>query len=259
MLMWASVLGEFTMHSTMTHHTCTTDCYWHCSPSMSASIPFGRSTQAGINFTFKSTLDCGTFLVLSPPAVSRQILSKQHIVNYMRWNFNRWLEFANATMGLGLHDEEIIFVSGTMKTNQWAVTAFRGECQTIEGSFTTNLGSLVEASILISVLNETLPTRYYRAGPSRRTYSTTILSNNLPNGEGSSPPSLPPEQCDQCIFMNYYRMKRRFWKPLLMQAASTPFQDHGWGPEDGSDPGSPLDVVDETDMSTEECGQANQV
>ena len=162
-------------------------------------------------------------------------------------------------MGLGLRDEEIIFVSGTTKTNRWAVTAFRGECQTIEGSFTANLGSLAEASVSISVSNETLPARYYRAGPSRHTCSATILPNNPPNGEGSSPPSLPPEQRDQCIFMNYYRMKRRFWKPLPMQAAGTPFQDRGRGPEDGSDPGSPLDVVDETDMSTEERGQANQV
>ncbi|KAI1785149.1 hypothetical protein LXA43DRAFT_900376 [Ganoderma leucocontextum] len=186
--------------------------------AFAASAPLGGS--AGINFGFKSTSDRGAFLVLSPPAVSRQILSKTHIINYMRANFDHWFEFANTTIGLGLRDEEILFVSGTTKTNRWAVAAFRGESRKTEGSFTANLGSLGEASLSMSVSNETLPSRYYRAGPSRHASGAMLLPSVQPDGSEASPsPSLLPEQRDQCIFMNYYRMKRRFWKPLPMRAA----------------------------------------
>ena len=65
--------------------------------------------------------------MLAPPGIAEDIESKRHIVNYMRENFDHWLEFANASnsWGLDLSEQEILFVCGTLKTTHWAVAAFQ--------------------------------------------------------------------------------------------------------------------------------------
>lgn len=178
-----------------------------------------------------------------------------HIINYMRANFDHWFEFANTTIGLGLRDEEILFVSGTMKTSRWAVAAFRGESRKAEGSFTANLASFGEATVSMSVSSETPPLRYYRTGPSQQ---TSVSARPAIQALSSSPTPLL-ERRDQCIFMNYYRMKRRFWKPMPMQAAGDAHDCSGPSSEDSSEPESHFIVVDESDRLNEERGKAQQV
>lgn len=214
--------------------------------------------SAGIHFSFKSTSDRGAFLALSPPAISRQLLSKLHIAKYMRENFDSWFEFANATLGLGLKEEDIFFVSGTTKTSQWAVTAFSGQSRTVEGSFSANLGSVAEARISISASNTTLRPPYYGpTGPSRPTSGDMLLLGVQPDTQASPSPSSAPERRDQCIFMNYYKMKRRFLKPFPMLAAAHHPSEPG---SDGAlDPESPLIVVNEVDVPVKEDGETTKV
>ena len=205
--------------------------------------------SAGIKFSFKSTSDRGAFLVLPPLAISKLLLCKARIINYMRANFAHWVEFENTTVGNGLREEEILFVSGTTKTNQWAVVAFCNESQKVEGSCSVNLGSLGEASVSMSVSREKPRMEDYRIGPSRRTAASGRPAADSDTGSPSPSPS--PEPRDQCIFIHYYKMKRRFkWMPMRIEAAGA--ADRGPGCNDGSDPESDFMVVDDFGFSAEE-------
>ncbi|KAM5544356.1 hypothetical protein V8D89_002016 [Ganoderma adspersum] len=195
--------------------------------------------------------------ILCGRGVNQVVEVSTSIIDYMCANFHHWVEFANSTTGLGLKDEEILFVCGTMKTDRWAVAAFCGEAQRTEGSFTAKLASLGEASVSMSISSKTPPVRYYRMGPSQR----PSVSETVPPATQESSPSpqatLPSEQRDQYIFMNYYKMKRRFfWKPFPMKAAGGVHSGSGPGSEEDSE--GDLMVVDEFDRPTEEWGNAPQ-
>ena len=114
-------------------------------------------------------------VMLTPPGVAEDIESRRHIVNYMRNNFDSWLEFANASDsswgGLGLRPEQVLFVCGTLKTTQWALAAFQGGAfrnkdGVVSGQLDTTGSGDVQFSVQID--GQPLPATHQRAGPAGR-------------------------------------------------------------------------------------------
>ncbi|PIL35942.1 hypothetical protein GSI_01602 [Ganoderma sinense ZZ0214-1] len=231
---------------------------WPFSESVSANgfhsgLVAPCSPSAGAHFGFECSTDAGAFLLLAPPAVSKQIQSKKHIADYMRKNFPQWSELANSHFGLGLKDEEIVFVSGTTKTSKWAVAAFHGEYRRKEGSITADFGSLMGIEISVSISDEMLPSSYYRTGPARE----PALSPLLPDTNEPVLSAPPQERCDQCIFLHYYKMKRRLgWKSTPMQAAGGPHELPPSSRDGGDDVLCPsYDDAEETPIFDEDLGK----
>ncbi|TFK89205.1 WD40 repeat-like protein [Polyporus arcularius HHB13444] len=206
-----------------------------CSRSINAADAQGHvgagtmaaPVSAGAGIKFQSMTDSGAFVLLEPPAQSKDIESKRHIVNYMRDNLESWLEFANAvySWGLDLREQDIIFVCGTTKTTRWAVAAFHGTSfRKKEGYVTGDFGPFASAGLSINISNQILPAEHYRHGPRQpRSMAPGVPSLTYP---GYSTPS-PPHPPNQCLFVHYYKMKRRaFWWPLKepMRAAGGPHQ-----------------------------------
>lgn len=127
----------------------------------------------------------------------------------MRDNFDRWLEFANNRYGLELKDQDLIFVCGTTKTSRWAVAAFQGPTyRKKEGHIHGDFGPLATAGLSISISNQQLPAQHWAHGP---TQTLTM-----------SPPAIDAQ--DQCLFLHYYKMKRRLWWKEPIKAAAGPHQ-----------------------------------
>ena len=158
-------------------------------------------------------------VMLSPPGVSKIIESRRHVVNYMRANFDSWLEFANASYswGLDLRPEDVIFVCGTLKTTQWALAAFQGSrFRDREGHVSGQLGSSGSIGISVQISNEVLSNGWFRSGPRVPAPSAHLLSYLDHDTLADSPPVEP----NQCLFVHYYKMKRRFWYKKPMQAGA---------------------------------------
>ena len=154
--------------------------------------------------------------MLEPPGQSSDIESKRHIVNHMRENFYRWLNFANGedSYGLDLKEHDLIFVCGTTKTTRWAVAAFQGNTfRKKEGHVTGDFGPLATIGLSVNISNQILPTNHYRTGPRR-------VTNALGYDGNAGAPVRPT----QCLFIHYYKMRRRVWWPFKepMRAAAGP-------------------------------------
>nr|VWO97603.1 Superoxide dismutase (EC [Ganoderma boninense] len=155
------------------------------------------------------------------PGVAEDAMAKRHIVNYMRSNFDSWLEFANASNSAGgldrrdLRPSDLLFVCGTLKTTQWAVAAFHGsEFRNKQGQIgsgrvqgphglETRTGVEGFSGIQVHIGDTPLPDEWCKAGPARR-----------PTAELES-------HANQCLFIHYYKMKRRFLlsvEPMLAAA-----------------------------------------
>ncbi|RPD70204.1 WD40 repeat-like protein [Lentinus tigrinus ALCF2SS1-7] len=221
------------------------------SSGASAGAPLPIPTvSGGASFNFKCGADVGAFLVFSPKSYSMDIESKRHVVNYIRANFTHWLAFADK-FGLEKKDQDLFFVCGTTKTSRWARAAFRGQYKKKQGTITADFSSAAGLNLSVSISNQSLPTSSYGAGPTRRarspTLSTVVSASGSPDAEGADEP------IDQCIFIHYYKVKRRIWGNKVMKAAAGPHDLPSPDPDEGS-----VDPVAEDDSGSDDEGRSQE-
>lgn len=211
------------------------------------------SISLGGSLKFDCRENTGAFLLLERPAVALVLPAKDHIVRYMRDNFYHWLEFANAENGLSLRQEEIYFVHGTVKTSKWASGAFHGNCRNREGSVQAQLMEVGNFNLSVSISTEDYTRMEYNYGPTGRDLGGPSRSPRLAVTDSTSAGAYAADshKCDQCIFFNYYKAKRRFMLgPKYMAAAAGPH--HLPSPDRDSDDPMHSTLVDESQWLDED-------
>lgn len=163
--------------------------------------------SGGANIQFTASDDTGAVLFLEHPAQKEFVLSKGQIVNYMRQNFDSWLEHANGPGCMfELKQEDIIFVSGTTRTTRWANLVLHGSYKAAQGSISCGVNNVGKFSLNISIADQTLANPRYNFGP-------PLDSNSRAS------------KATQCIFFHYYKMKSRIlWRPRPIEAAAGPHE-----------------------------------
>lgn len=131
-------------------------------------------------------------MFLGSSAWSEEAQADLRIVKYVEDNSSRWLEFATG-LGIGLKEEQILFVSGTTKTTSWGVVAFRGKTRSLRGTVSGNIGPMVAADFSVTITGAQLSTLHCKAGPPSSTDHVSPQRDNY----------------DQCIFIRFYKQKRK--------------------------------------------------
>ncbi|KAI0350491.1 hypothetical protein OH77DRAFT_1071100 [Trametes cingulata] len=201
------------------------------SANASGGVPSLESIcSAGAGFKFVSTKDSGAFLLLEPPAMAYRWAAKRHFVRYMRDNFDDWLAFANEERGMMLSQDQIFFVHGWVKTSRWACGAYQGNCRNREGSLQAQILNVGNIDVSISFSSESAARTEYNFGPTtsddRLSGSVSRLSISSASAEGSGSQESAEPKRDQCIFINYFKAKRRLfrWGREIIEAAAGPHQ-----------------------------------
>lgn len=127
--------------------------------------------------------------------------------DYVRRHHKSWYELARS-LGLALKPEDIILVSGWLKTTEWAVAAILTEGKAHAFSMSVDPGSsIVQARLDIEHSTNRKLSTSHRKGPNKVT----------------------ERRRDQCLFLRYYKAKYRLtlFKFLGMKivAAADP-EDH---------------------------------
>ena len=184
-----------------------------------------------MNFSFTCSDNNGAFLMFHPTAVTTEIRSKRHIINYMRQHFAHWMDYANEKYGLELKEQDIMFICGMTKTARWGVAALQGNYKKKSGSVTADLSSVAGLNMTVSISDHTLPQTHRKVGPSKR-IAAPVPTPLVEGSDGQTASKEEPN--DQCIFIHYYLMKRRLLFRYPIKAAAGP--DELPPPEpDGSD------------------------
>lgn len=160
--------------------------------------------DVGGSIAFKCTEDRAGLLVLNPRGEETVIDSAGLVINYLRANHTKWIEFANDPngLGLGLKMEDVIFVSGVIKTANWGVAAFLSGQHETSGSLSCSFGGVGSASISLSFTNVSTGGHWERAGPSAswRALScrstATSISSAVPSPELLSPTGASLQSAD---------------------------------------------------------------
>lgn len=198
---------------------------------------------AGGNVALKFTCSggAGAFVNLQDKSTKTFIESSTHAKEYMLRHHDRWVNFATSKYGLDRKPEEFIMVSGFVKTSAWSVAAYRSaQRQTRQGTLSGKLGPIGEAGFeweLTTKHGFLFDTRY---GPADREQFHSFIAppSPTPSGKGkgrgddhdmhtrdvqrlasaavTADSNLPH---DQCIFLSYYKIKRRLWGMKIVAKA----------------------------------------
>ena len=194
--------------------------------------------SASVGLRYRCTDDSGAFLFLKQPAHKTFLDCKLSIINYMKTHLDSWCEFANETLGIGLKDKDLIFVSGFTKTTVWAEAAFSDHNRSSEfviagGCFVPS----VSGEFSVSIADGSIPLLESRYGPPER---VSMWKDDVAQ----------EYQYDQSIFLNYYKMKNRsvLHGPRIIRAAAGP---HTLPDEDHDDDDDAPDISSSMSASSD--------
>ncbi|KAI0661837.1 hypothetical protein C8Q70DRAFT_1043733 [Cubamyces menziesii] len=193
----------------------------------------GFSIGAEVGARYKCTEHSGAMLLLKRSSHRRYLSCGGTVARYMSKNLRSWYAFATDRLGIDVEMSDLIFVSGHFKTPVWAEAAFSSKttnselllCAGLNNPLGSNGGGL-SASFVLS--NCDSPVVFHHRGPIDSDGSQTTHEDwDLSNSERTT--------ADQCIFINYYKMKFRVapFRPRIMKGASGP---HDLPPRDDDIP-----------------------
>lgn len=141
------------------------------SNSITSTQVSGGASGKGIggSIHFKCSEDRGAILALPRQTLLQQKLRKNKtLAGWMLKYHKTWYRWATETHDLDLKEEEIIFVTGWVKTEEWAVGAFvdRGHVAHLE--LNIGAGPVAGASFSVTTTSSTSRAWHQRSGPCAR-------------------------------------------------------------------------------------------
>ena len=169
----------------------------------------------------------GAILILDPPAKRESIISRLKITAYLRQNIDSWVDFANNVdhMALGLQHQDLLFVSGTTKTTRWALAGFQDDAYRDKEGLALRFPNVDgNAIFLVRIGDMVLPVSNWRCGP--QSQNASMARSAGPSGSAEVSDRAEDsggrlQQQNQCVFIHYYKMRRRmFGLGIAIQAAA---------------------------------------
>ncbi|KAH9919634.1 uncharacterized protein B0H18DRAFT_1195455 [Fomitopsis serialis] len=172
----------------------------------------GSTHAVSADLSFECTDQQGAVLVLGSPAELQEVLHTKCMTTYMRKHIDNWVAFAES-MGLDLPEDRIMFVKGWVKTTHWALAAFRekgenGRCYVHGG-----LGPMGSASLGVTISRSTQHVAEARCGPAPASSEASGNASGRREGVDQTKPK------NQCVLLHYFKCRRRWRAPKIIQAA----------------------------------------
>ena len=164
----------------------------------------------GGQVSFKCSNSIGALLFLKSPAIEETINGKPVIVRYMCDHFDSWLEHSNSAAGHELHADDLVFVTGTIKVPWAACVAFNeSSYQDQHGTIKFSTSGTGNTGFSISFAEKGLPSSLFQNHGPEKTRRLSIDELLERENEGWAAPGRGRPSLQQCVFIHYYKMKRR--------------------------------------------------
>ena len=211
----------------------------------------------GLKFTCQR--ERGAFLFVRPAADSYQMHQSKSFSHYMMTQIDEWYHFATDRLDLDLAREDIIFVSGTVKTEDWGLGAFTHQGSGGEISFQASVGPFAQGSFNFNRAHMVTSGAEWRTKPLER--APSVLSSPIaaiaapPEASTASSSSLASASSlslqriqsggkkDQSVFLHYYKLKTRWWRNKVIHAAAGPNDPGHTSDDEDLEEGSSLDMA----------------
>ncbi len=214
--------------------------------------------QVGAGLKFECTQEQGAFVFVDQPADRSQIQSSRSIIPYLKANIEHWNALA-LRLDLDVAREPLLFVSGTVKTNDWGLGAFLTHGQSCVAEFEAQV-PFAQAKLTWRTSTQSVGNTEVRQRSAAEIQHiqelAAIESNEDPSASRQSLDSVRSfhQNKDQTLFLHYYKVKKRLWFNRVIKAAAGP---HELDPDSSGEGDGPLvrasseelEVVDEPHIS----------
>lgn len=180
---------------------------------------------------FTCTEDQAAILVLKHGAAREEYRPSPAMASYMRRNYQSWHGFARDVRQEDVQEDDLLFVRGWTKTSEWAVAACLEQGRESRVAFSAQFGSVAQGSFAVTHTEKSSMPWEYHCGPVRGRGASGPGRKGKGKGKERQQESVPQVQ-DQCVFLHFYKVKRRLrlW-PTVIQGAAEPqdlpsFDDH---------------------------------
>ena len=212
--------------------------------------------EPGANFTFELSHKQGAVLITKHPTYSESAERIGAFKEYAKTHYNSWVDFALENG----HGEDVrpVLVDGVHLTREFAMFAYSDNRTRIRCEFSADVPAVASASVSLWGSWRTEGLVHTNCGP----HPVTTAGNRSLN-ESPAPESAIPDECNQCVFVSYYTVRKTLGFPRVIKAGAGPHQLPEGNPErddtgevamvedSGSDPmdldypetGSRLDVI----------------
>lgn len=187
---------------------------------------------------------------------------------YMVRHHGSWYEYARNKRGLSIKYEDIILVRGFIKTSTWTIAAFLGSTsRSHEVTINGRLGPFASVDVGYSSCEESCSSISPRSGPPHRmkaeeipvSWSSNPRSSAICEPYHARSPDGSESIQDQCIFLNYYKMKRRRLLPDQLTASAGEYGAQPRGGDSDSTFATPVVAADASDSEVETESFATEV
>ncbi|KAJ3554116.1 hypothetical protein NM688_g3274 [Phlebia brevispora] len=231
------VLGSSSMRTTLV------------TPSVMMNI--NAVAQCGISCGFECSGQHGALLALKSSAACDTIDRSLKLEKYIRRNHRAWHTFARETLGLNCRPEELVCISGCIKTSEWTVAAFLKDESSHGAMIRGQLGPVASVGCEVQITQSREMAARHHSGPVRPRAARPVVA-----AEGSRIPVPTPtvvdhaQENDQTVFIHYYKVKyRRLYPrvPKVIKAAAGPHRlpDPERRPESDGIPAGECDSEDD--------------
>ncbi|KAH9919048.1 uncharacterized protein B0H18DRAFT_912562 [Fomitopsis serialis] len=195
----------------------------------------------------------GALVILDIPGVRELSQQVAKMRTYMKVHIDAWCQWATGILGLDIDIEDIVFVRGYLKTSRWAVVSLHGDMKRATLTFKGHSpGMPVAAAFHLDIQQGTSGMCEHRIGPDYRPKLdlNKHLGSQSPGdhviqaqgldvrskkkkGKGrvdgvsqqiKREEQYPADQypADQCMFLHYFKLKKRRLLPSKIEAAAEP-------------------------------------
>ena len=177
------------------------------------SVNIFHSERIGGGFDFECSAEQGALLVITHSADRHTIHKSGPLLKHMATHWKDWWEHIKTRLSVDIPMDKLMFVSGVHKTSDWAVASYTAAGKSASLHFDVDFTVAAGSFSLASSTKIEVPI-HQQWGPQRTLDDTRTTSTSETTQDG------PPKK-DQCIFLNYYKLKRRMLLgPKIMRAAA---------------------------------------
>ncbi|GJE94276.1 hypothetical protein PsYK624_104450 [Phanerochaete sordida] len=179
-----------------------------------ASVAVGGA-NVGLSAKYSCTESHGAVLLLKSDADRVQLYNNKLVKTYIMRHHSRWVAYARDTLHLGVKEEDIVFICGTIKTKaDWASATFNSTTRSCSCSLSGGGAALANVNVGCSHTASA-------ASPDMERQGEYYIRK-------TGHPPLGKRKKDQSIFLLCYKMRR--WMGVLknMSAAADYYKDPSW-------------------------------
>lgn len=174
--------------------------------------------EPGARIAFELTSKRGAALITKHPTYREDIERELIYKKYTKKHYQSWLDFSQERG----HGDDIrpVLVTGVDLSREFATFAYSDNRTRVECEFSAAVPAAASASVSMWGSWRTEELVHTNCGP----YPIPIAQGGSNSGESSVLGPTPPEDYNQCVFIRYYTIRRRFLFPTVIKAGAGPHQ-----------------------------------